>query len=235
MRSGIEVVAERRGGVSAVTTIRGGGHFAGRQTGPAAVHLVGTAAGPLGGDEVTVRLRVGAGARLQVRTAAATVVLPGLARADSTLRIEVQVDDAGHLLLEPEPTVVCRRAVHRAVTTVRLTGSGQARVLEEVVLGRSGEAGGDWTGHTSVTRDGRPVLRHTLRSELVGCRALATLVDTAARAEPAACGQAVAMPLAAGGLLVTALGPTLTAARTDLHPLLPPIKESVCTDRTRIP
>lgn len=227
MKSCIEVVAELRAGTSTVTVIRGGGHFAGRQTGACAVHLVGTAAGPLGGDEVTVRLRVGAGARLHVRTAAATVVLPGPERPDSRLLIDVQVDDAAQLVLEPEPTVVCRRAVHEAITTVALAGSGRARILEEVVLGRAGETGGSWTGHTGVTRDGSPVLRHTVRSSLLAARALAALVDTGAGSDSGAgsdtgertagtAGNAVAMPLAAGGMLVTAFGPNVSSTRADL-------------------
>jgi urease accessory protein len=74
MRSRIEIVAEYRSGArpgegrTVVTAIRGGHHFAGRETGPGVVHLVGTAAGPLGGDDVEIDVRVGPGARLAVRT-----------------------------------------------------------------------------------------------------------------------------------------------------------------------
>jgi urease accessory protein len=217
MRSRIEIAAELRRGVSVLTTVRGGGHFAGRQTGPTTVHLVGTAAGPLGGDEVTIAVRVGPGASLSLRSAAATVVLPGLEVPGSRLNFEAFVDDGAWLEVAPEPTVVCRGAVHEVVTSVALAGTGQVRLLEQVVLGRSGEAGGAWTGRLAVTRDGRPVLRHTLRSGLIGVRAIASLVDTSVTGRAAVAGSCVAMPLAAGGMLVTGTGSAATALLAELE------------------
>ena len=45
---------------------------------PEAVYLVGGAAGPIGGDQLSLRITVGAGALLRLRTAAASIALPGL-------------------------------------------------------------------------------------------------------------------------------------------------------------
>ena len=48
-----------------------------RRTGPDEVYLVGGAAGPLGGDDLCLSVEVGTGDRLRLRTAAASVALPG--------------------------------------------------------------------------------------------------------------------------------------------------------------
>jgi hypothetical protein len=73
-----------------------------------------------------------------------------------------------------------------------------------------------------VTRDGTPLLRTTIRSDLLtsavpGTRAVLSLFDSNPEVplEAGAHGQAVATPLARGGLLVTAFGPSVTAALAD--------------------
>jgi urease accessory protein len=225
--SRIEIAAEYRGraggtpgtGRTVVRSIRGGHHFAARQTSPGVVHLVGTAAGPLGGDDVTIAVHLSPGANLAVRSAGATIVQPGARRPDSRLRLLLSVEDGAHLDVACEPTVVCHRAEHEALTVLDLTGSGQVRYLEQVVLGRAHEPGGHWAGRTVLTRDGVPELRHTLRSSVVavaGTRVISTLLRTGIEAVPSTCGGAVAMPLAGGGLLVTATGTDLMPTQADL-------------------
>ena len=84
MRSRIEIDAEYRAGPgvapgqgrTVVRSIRAGHHFAARETGPGVVHLVGTAAGPLGGDDASIVVRLGPGARLTIRSAGATLSKP---------------------------------------------------------------------------------------------------------------------------------------------------------------
>src|SRR4051812_49852809 len=77
MRTLVEVVARRGpGGRTVLPVVRASGQLAVRRTGPATVHLVATAFGPLGGDDATVRLVVEEGAMLGVRTVAAAVALP---------------------------------------------------------------------------------------------------------------------------------------------------------------
>jgi urease accessory protein len=234
VRSTVELVAELaavRGGHDGTGTrtvvrrARAGGHFAVRETAPGVVHLVGTAAGPLGGDEVEVRVRVGAGARLAVRSVAATLVYPARDVATSAVRVVAEVAAGGHLDLAPEPTIVCAGAELTATTRVALEGSATLRLLEEVVLGRANEAPGRWRGRTVVTRDGVPLLSHTLRSDVLGAgpgepaRAVVTLLEVdAARpaATPRTHGSAVALPLAApGAVLTTAFAADLATARSD--------------------
>ena len=238
MRSTVELVAELaagRDGAGARTVVRrarAGGHFAVRETAPGVVHLVGTAAGPLGGDEVEVRIRVGAGARLAVRSVAATLVYPARDVATSAVRVVAEVADGGHLDLAPEPTIVCAGADLTATTRVALAGSATLRLLEEVVLGRANEPPGRWRGRTVVTRDGVPLLSHTLRSDVLSdarragpvepARAVVTLLEvdaarSAAAAQPRVRGNAVALPLAApGAILTTAFGRDLAAVRADV-------------------
>ena len=68
---------------AAVTPHRMRGGVAGRRTDPDTVHLVSAAATPLGGDTISIRVVVEAGARLRVRTAAATVAMPGATTTES--------------------------------------------------------------------------------------------------------------------------------------------------------
>jgi urease accessory protein len=229
MHSQLEIIAEYRStgrsngisgsGSTVIRSIRAGGHFAARQTAAGVIHLVGTAGGPLGGDEVTISVHLGPGACLAIRSAGGTVVQPGARRPDSRIRTLITVDDAAQLDLAPEPTVICRACEHEASTVVELSGSGQVRLLERVLLGRTNEPGGNWVGRTWLSRDGRPVLRHTIRSALIGAdgtRVISTLLHSEPQAVPATWGSAAAMPLAAGGLLVTATGTALLPTQADL-------------------
>jgi len=75
------------------------GGVAARVTEPDTVHLVSTAATPLGGDSIVIRVIVEPGARLRVRSAAATVALPGRATTESTahwyLEVAGELDEIG--------------------------------------------------------------------------------------------------------------------------------------------
>lgn len=182
----------------------------------AQVHLLGAAAGPMGGDEVEIRIRVGPGAVLDVRAVAASVVLPGRDRVRSHLLLDIQVAVGGLLTCTLSPVVVTGAAEHESTTRVRLVGDGQVRLVERVRLGRHDEAGGWWRGRVDVTRDGAPVLRQTttLGGEPVdglgvvdGIRDLTTVLDTAEVAPASATRDTVVMPLAMGGTLAVTLGP----------------------------
>lgn len=162
MRTVVEVVACRGpGGRTVLPVVRAGGQYAVRRTGPDTVHLVATAFGPLGGDDVTVRLVVEAGARLRVRAVAAALALPArVAGAPSVQRVHATV--AGELDLAPEPTVVASGAHHVAELAAELGADGVLTAAEQVLLGRRGEGPGRWTGTTRVTREGRPLLHTTV-------------------------------------------------------------------------
>lgn len=173
----------------------------------AQVHLVGTAAGPMGGDVVEVRIRVAPGAQLDVHGVAASVVLPGRDQVRSHLLLDVDVAAGGLLTCTLPPVVVTGAAEHEATSSVRLHGDGQLRLAEHVRLGRHGEPGGWWRGRVDVTRDGSPVLRQTTTlGDDPGLRDLRTVLDTATADPASASHDRVVMPLAAGGTLTVTLG-----------------------------
>ena len=86
-------------------------------TTPETVYLVSAAAIPLGGHAVDIRVVVELGARLKVRSAAATVALPGPVTPTSHAWWTVEV--AGDLDVDLEPTVVAAAARHLSSFSVR--------------------------------------------------------------------------------------------------------------------
>ena len=134
------------------------GGIAARRTAPDTVHLVSAAATPLGGDTIHLRVVVEPGARLRVRTAAATVTLPGAACVES--HASWCLDVAGTLDLDPQPTIVAGTSRHLASTRLNLTAGGRVRLRERVQIGRSGEHQGFWSGSLHADVDGRALLRH---------------------------------------------------------------------------
>jgi urease accessory protein len=158
----VEVVARCDGrGRTVLPVVRASGQLAVRRTGPTTVHLVATAFGPLGGDEAEIRLVVEAGARLCLRSVAASVVLPARGASPPSRQV-LRAEVAGVLELVPEPTVVTARAVHRAEVRAVLADTGELTATEQVLLGRTREAPGRWTGTTRVEQEGRPLLHTTV-------------------------------------------------------------------------
>ncbi|MBJ7465662.1 MAG: urease accessory protein UreD [Mycolicibacterium sp.] len=134
------------------------GGLAARRTEPEAVHLLSAAATPLGGDVISVRIVVEAGARLRVRSVAASVALPGAGSVVSHSFWDLEV--SGELDLDPQPTVVAGGARHHTSTRLRVGGTATARVRESVQIGRTGEDQGFWTSALHADVDGTPLLRH---------------------------------------------------------------------------
>lgn len=243
MHSRVVVVARRgSGGATELTTVSARGALAVRRTGPTTVHLVGTAAGPIGDDEVDVEVLVGAGASLTVDGVAATIALPGRRSGCSAIRLRVEVGAGGDGRIALPPLVVTERAAVATSATVTVADDGRLDLLERVQLGRHGEPGGQWTGRLVADLDGHAALRQTQRSAglLSACRDLQLAAPTgpvgAARdragrcgvvsrlvlgsggdiVEPATAGGAYVVPLAVGGALWCAVGVDLPAAEADL-------------------
>jgi urease accessory protein len=232
-----EVVAEPGpGGGTRVPVLRSAAPLVLRRT-PDAVYLVGAAAGPLGGDQLSLRITVRAGACLRLRTVAASVALPGLDDAESVLAVTATVEAGGALEYLPEPVVVADGARH--ATDIRVTaGEGASLVLrDELILGRHGERGGSYRGRLRADYAGRPLLRQSLEvsgtdgvtagpAVLAGHRACGLLLragqDVAggagsARPAPGADWRVAVMPLAAGpAVLVTALADDAVTLRRRL-------------------
>ncbi|MEU8110127.1 urease accessory protein UreD [Nonomuraea muscovyensis] len=188
-----------------------------RQTGPHTVHLVSTAAAPLGGDVLELDVDVAAGTTLEVGSVAATVVLPG--HGKSAMLVTARVGAGATLRFTPEPTVLAAGCSHR--TGVRLVLEEDARVFwrEEIVFGRYGEAPGRCRGRFDATSGGRPLLRQEFAvgdpaldaspAVFAGARCVGTTLmtpDPAVGRREAVVGEGVAvLPLAGPGVLVSAL------------------------------
>jgi len=188
------------------------GGLTARRTEPGTVHLVSAAATPLGGDAIRIRVVVEAGARLTVRTAAATVALPGATTNESHAHWTLEV--AGTLDLDPEPTIVAGPSRHVTSTRLVLTDGASVRLRERVQIGRTGERQGYWSGALHSDVDGVALLRH--RVELgAGSSAddeiAAPLACVSELHYPAPSADTAGLPmaLAGGGCLATWLGERL--------------------------
>jgi urease accessory protein len=130
-----------------------------RRTGVGRVHLVQVGGGPLGGDELGLDVVVGAGQRLELCSAAATVVQPGRTPGTAaTSAVTVRVEPGGVLDWRPEPTVITDDAVCDVRLRLDLAAGAVATVAEQLVLGRAGQRGGRARSTLDVRVDGRPLL-----------------------------------------------------------------------------
>lgn len=202
---------------------------------PDAVYLVGGAAGPLGGDDLTLTIEVRDGATLRVRTAAAAVALPGADGRESVLRVTATVGAGARLEYLPEPTVVADNARHRVDLSVTLAAGAALLLRDEIILGRHGERGGSCVTRLRVDHDGAPLLRQEVPvsgtaevslgpAVLAGNGAFGSLLVAGPGRHPVASyvhGAAV-MPLGGHATLVTALAPDAFTLRQLLDGWLPP-------------
>jgi urease accessory protein len=133
-----------------------------RPTGPNRVHLVQAAGGPLGGDDLALDVHLGAGASLQLRSAAAMVVQTGYPPAAARWTVAATLAASAVLDWCPEPTVICDGAELHSSMTVALQRGARAMLREVVVLGRAGQRGGRFHGALTVEYGGVPLLVHTL-------------------------------------------------------------------------
>lgn len=209
-------------GETILSTLRSDPPLTLRRTGPGQVHLISTAAGPLAGDHLELDIDVASGTSLELRSVAATLVLPGQ-DGPSRMIVTARVSPGATLRFTPEPTVLAAGCDHHLL--VRLTLAPTASVLwrEEIIFGRHGETPGRCHTRFDATIDGTPLLRQQLA---IGDPAIdtspavfgtarctgSTLLAGPAFPPPAgrppatsiADGVAV-LPLAAGGTLVSAL------------------------------
>jgi urease accessory protein len=141
-----------------------------------ALCLVGTAAGPLDGDELALSLDIRGPTTL---TATAASIAQGGA---STLMIRAAV--AAELCADPGPLIVCAGAHVDVTVDLALDAKASVTWHELLVLGRTNEPPGTATLTWNVTRDGSPLLRQYVDladpeltawpGQLRGTRALAT-------------------------------------------------------------
>lgn len=196
---------------------------------PDGLYLVGAAAGPIGGDELAIDLELVDGARLTVRSAAASIVLPGPSL--SSLRITARVGAGCWLRWIPEPTVLAEGCRHSIETSIEVAAGGRLDWREELVLGRHGESSGSATTRLAIDYDGAPLVHHELGvgpahpvsqgPAVLGASARAVgsvvLVGGTLPERPALLGDAAAvLPLEGPGVMVTALGADARSMRRSL-------------------
>lgn len=122
------------------------------------IALVGSAAGPVGGDESSLTVEVGSGASLTVEAVAATMLFPGRDGGVSRQIITIRVGESGHLdwIAQPLLSVVGSNHVQRV--KIELASTATLNFHDWIVLGRSEESGGYLEAQIRVERGGRPLL-----------------------------------------------------------------------------
>ena len=153
MKAAAAVVAEASG----CTTLRSEPPLTFRET-PGALYLVGSAAGPVGGDDLHLAITVADDAALMVRSAAAQLVFPGPHGNPSGVAVDVTVGERAALDWRPEPMVLVRGANHQWSTRITLDAGASLAWQEIAVLGRHGEESGSVRVHLRVERGGRPLV-----------------------------------------------------------------------------
>ena len=102
------------------------------------------------------------GARLVVRSAAATIALPGATGGASTAAIDLRVRAGGALCWLLEPMLLAKGCDHRTTTRIRLDPGSALVFREVVVLGRHQEASGSLVpGHPRRRRRTPVAPEHT--------------------------------------------------------------------------
>jgi urease accessory protein len=210
--------------------------------GAALVHLVGGAAGPLGGDRLALEIDVGPGAALEIRSVAATVALPGpRPGAGSVQTVCVRVAGGATLRWLPEPLIAACGCDHTVLSTVAVEAGGRLLWRDVLACGRYGEEPGDVRVGLSVRYGGRPLLVHELAvgpaatgwagaAVLGGAQAVGSMLyagpggasATGSASGASATGSAAVLPLAGPGVLTCAVGADADEVGRLLPPPVPP-------------
>lgn len=195
-----------------------------------ALCLVGSAAGPLAGDDVRLRLAVSDGARATLTSAGASIVQGRPGGDPALVRTDIEVGARGRLRGRPPELVACAHSAVRVSVRLDLATDADVRWREIVALGRYGEPGGAARLSWRVDVGGEPVLRQDLDLPagrvwpglLAGRRVLATEFwwdRTPPGPAVALAPTVVAQPLPGGGWLLTALAEDLPEAQAALDAL----------------
>lgn len=127
------------------------------------VHLVGGAAGPLGGDRWDFDLSLAAGAQVRLRSVAASLAQPDPHGRPSQARVRVRLDQGAVLDAWPEPIVSVRGSHHTLDVALDVAADAGVRWVDEVVLGRHGEPSGTVVIRQRLEHDGRVVVAQELQ------------------------------------------------------------------------
>ncbi|WP_406139995.1 urease accessory protein UreD [Streptomyces sp. NBC_01089] len=119
--------------------------------------LVGTRAGLLAGDALTLHLSVGPGARLHLVEPAGLVAYDHRGGA-SSWHATVDIAEGGELTWDAQPFVVASGANVRRTMDIALAAGARMLWRDTLVLGRSGERGGSVRATARATYDGQDLL-----------------------------------------------------------------------------
>jgi urease accessory protein len=200
--------------------------------------LVGSGAAPVGNDHVSLRVDVGAGVAVAVRSVAATVIYAGYG-SGTRWDTDIRVADGARLDWRPDPVILTGRACHQSTTTVRAATGADVTLDEIVVLGRGDETGGalratveasiddtavvctsmdtslpGWSGPAGI--DGASVIANRLRLGAAGAGASSRVAPR----PHAACRSSLLEPTPACRMAV-AMADDVTEVRTSLDAVLP--------------
>lgn len=153
MRSTAAVTVVRRNNRSVITDLRSEPPLSLRET-TAGVAMVGSAAGPVGGDELTLSVDVGAGASLRVEGVAASMAWPTPDGVPSRQLLRIRIDDGGHLEWIGQPLLVVQQAHHIQQVIIEIGSGATLDFHDDVALGRTGEATGRLDARLRVVRSG---------------------------------------------------------------------------------
>jgi len=172
----------------------------------ACVAVVQTAACLVGCDDVRLRVRVEAGATLELTDISATLAHPG---AQARQRIEIEVGEDAALIFAEQPLIIAAGTELRRRLTITLAAGARVVHRDTLVLGRFGEQPGSARLRTRVQREDAPVLDETLdTANLATLRSGAVLGESVVVGSLGRYGIAGQVPDGA-----FALGPTDTLAR----------------------
>jgi urease accessory protein len=195
----------------------------GEARGRCELRLIGTAAGPLAGDDLSLTLRLRPGARAALRATGASLAQGRGGRGAARLSIRAELGARASLVADPGALVVCAGSRVDVRLELALDAGAAVQWRELVVLGRTGEPPGRATLRWDVTRLGRPVLRQ--------------LTDLSQAAAPLTGGRRVLAcalisdPGVAARTLVAS--PVAVAQRVDEHTLLATVLDDDAACATR--
>lgn len=187
----------------------------------ARVSLAAGAAGPVGGDELTLDVEVGAGSSLVLCEVSSTLLLPGPHSQQSRTQVHIRVAAGSTMIWLPEPVIAAHRCDHLSYVRVHLEQGARFLMREEALLGRHGEIGGQFTQRVRVRLAGQPLYCQDLCLGTPGAQTPVVIgehraVGSVLVVEPTwvehplqvrrLAGEAAVLPLNGPASLVTALG-----------------------------
>lgn len=136
--------------------------WAGTRSDVARVSLAAGAAGPVGGDQLSLDISVGPGSTLVLSEISASLLLPGVHGERSSTRTRIQVAAGGTLVWLPQPVIAARGCHHLNDVRVELEEGARLLMREELLLGRHGETPGSLAQRVQVRLGGRPLYHQHL-------------------------------------------------------------------------